>query len=127
MLGQFRFAAGVGDADIRGYDDVGRARVHGWVVEVEGKRRAVVELAERDARGGGIVFEDFDAGFGIGGAVEPDQRDVIFRGTNAGGVVGGFRVGNIARIGEQGDGRSAADELRDVAGWDRWATGRAWR
>ena len=104
VLGQLRFAAGVSDADVRGDDDVGRARVYGWVVVVERKRRAVVDLPERDARGGGIVFEDFDAGVGIGGALQPDQRDVIFRRPNAGGVVGGFGVRNIARVREQGDG-----------------------
>ena len=43
------------------------------------------------------------------------QRDVIFCRSDAGGVVGRFRVGNKARIGEQGGGRSADFELRDVA------------
>lgn len=53
-------AAGVSNADVRGYDDVGRARVFGWVVVVNRERGAVVELPERDPGGGGIIFEDFD-------------------------------------------------------------------
>ena len=62
VLGQFRGAAGVSDADVRGHDDVGRARVYGWVVVVKRERRAVVDLAELDSGGSGIVFEDFDGG-----------------------------------------------------------------
>src|ERR1700722_9169387 len=34
VFGEFRLAAGVSDADVGGDDDVGRAWVDGWVVEV---------------------------------------------------------------------------------------------
>src|SRR5579862_1473481 len=44
VLGQFRVAAGVSNAHVRGHDDVWRARVYGWVVEVKRQRRAVVDL-----------------------------------------------------------------------------------
>src|ERR1700729_4233654 len=85
----FRSAAGVSNADVRGHDDIGCARVSGWVVEVDGKRWAVVELPERDSSGGGIVFEDFDAGVGIGGALQPEERGGIFRWAEGRGGVGG--------------------------------------
>src|SRR5271166_5607988 len=102
--------AGVSDADILGDDDVRRAGVDGWVVIVERDRWPVVDLPERDSGAGGIIFEDFDAGVGIGGALQPEERDVIFRRPNAGRVFGGFRVWNIARLGEQRGRRSAVDE-----------------
>ena len=62
VLGQFLGAAGVSNADVRGHDDVRRARVDGWVVVVKCKRRAVVDLPELDSGGGGIRFEDIDGG-----------------------------------------------------------------
>ena len=45
----FRVAAGVSNADIRGHDDVRRAGVLGWIVEVKEQRRTVVDLPERDS------------------------------------------------------------------------------
>ena len=65
VLRLFLGAAGVSNADIRGDDDVRRARVDRRVVVVEGQRRAIVDLPERDSGGGGVGFEDVDAGFGI--------------------------------------------------------------
>src|ERR1700679_99911 len=62
VLGQFRGAAGVRNAHVRGHDDIRRARVFGWIVVVEGERRAVVDLAELDSGGGGIRFQDTDCG-----------------------------------------------------------------
>ena len=62
VLGQFRRAAGVSNADVRGHDDVRRARVYGWVVVVKNERRAVVDLPELDSGGRGIGFEDLDGG-----------------------------------------------------------------
>ena len=69
VLGQLCFAARVSDAHVRGYDDVRRPRIYGRVIEVERKRGAVVDLPERDSGCGSIIFKDFDAGFGIGGAL----------------------------------------------------------
>src|ERR1700722_16427392 len=112
-------AAGVGNADVRGHDDVRCAGVYGWVVEVNGERRAVEELAERDSGGAGIVFEDLDAGCGIGGVVEPEQRDVVFGRPDAGGVVGRFRdwagPSAVALLVDSENGRKPALESR-VAG-----------
>ena len=114
---KFLGATGVGNADVWRHDDIRRARVYGWVVVVEGKRGAVVNLPEFDPGGGGVLFEDLDARESIGGAVQPDQRDIIFRRSDAGGVVGRFRVRNVARIGKQSDGSSPVNQLRDVAVW----------
>src|SRR5579872_3288727 len=94
VLGQFLAAAGVSNADIRGHDDVGRARIYGRVVVIERQRRTVVDLPERDSGTGSIIFQDLDAGIGIGGVLQPDQRDVVFRRSNARRIVGGFRVWN---------------------------------
>ena len=52
-LRQFRRAAGVSHADVRGDDDVRRARVCGWFVVVQREGRAVVDLPELDSGGGG--------------------------------------------------------------------------
>src|SRR5208337_3980588 len=60
MLGQLLAAARVSNADVRGHDDVRRARVYGWVVVVKRKRRAVVDLPQVDSGRGGIRFEDLD-------------------------------------------------------------------
>ena len=49
VLGQFLGAGGVSDADVRGHDDVRGARVHGRVVVVKRKRRAVIDLPQRDS------------------------------------------------------------------------------
>src|ERR1700742_2973786 len=104
MLGEFGLAARVSDTHVWGHDNVGRARIYGWVIVVERKRRAVVDLAETDSSGGRrIIFENLDAGVGIGRVLQPDQRDVIFGRTDAGWVVRGFRKWDVACIGKQGD------------------------
>src|ERR1700722_10539862 len=104
MLGQLGLAARISDARVRGYDDVRRARIYGWVVVVDRKRRAIVDLPETDSGGGGgIIFKNFYAGIGIGRILQPNQRDVIFRRTYPGGVVGGFGSWDVAGIGKQRD------------------------
>src|ERR1700722_20715412 len=90
VLGKFRGASGVSNSDVRGDDNIRRAWVHGRIVVVNGKRRTIVNLAEFDSGGGGVIFEDFDARKSIGRVVQPDQRDVIFGWSNPGGVVGRF-------------------------------------
>src|SRR3984957_461527 len=127
VLGKFRGAAGVSNSDVRGDDNIRRAWVHGRIVVVNGKRRTIVNLAEFDSGGGGVIFEDFDARKSIGRVVQPDQRDVIFGRSNAGGVVGRFREGNESGIRKQSDGGSAGDGVRDVAVWVDRGLGGVWR
>ena len=47
----------------------------------------------------------------LDGAVQPEQRDVVFRGANAAGRIGRFRGRDEASVGEQRRGRSAVDGL----------------
>ena len=56
VLGLFCVAAGVRNADVRGHDDVRRARVYGWVVVVQRQARAIVELPKPDSGGRSIVL-----------------------------------------------------------------------
>jgi hypothetical protein len=101
VFGKFRFAAGVSDADIRSDDDVRSPRVLGRVVVVEREGGTVVNLAQANARAGrGVVFQNLDAGRCIRRALQPNQRDVIFRWPNARRVIGGLRIRYVARIGE---------------------------
>ena len=48
VLRQLRGAAGVGDADPRGHDNVRGTGIHGWVVIVERDRRAVENLPQAE-------------------------------------------------------------------------------
>ena len=99
----FGMAAGVSDADVRDYDDVRRARVSGRIVEINRERRAVEDLPQPDTSRRAIVLEDFYSRVSIRRTLQPEKRNVIFRRPDA-GAVGGFRVGNKARIGKQGRG-----------------------
>ncbi len=99
VLGELLAAAGVDDADIRGHDNIRSARIDGWVVVVKGKRRAEVDLAEADLVG--VLLEDLDAGSGVRGVLQPDERDIVFRRSNASGVDGGLGVWNVAGAGKQ--------------------------
>jgi hypothetical protein len=76
---------------------------------------------------GRVRFEDRDGVVRIEGALQPNKRDVIFGRCNSGGIVGGFRKWNEARVGETGDGRSAFNSLTDVAAGIDWRLGRAWQ
>lgn len=58
----FGVAAGVSDTDVRGHDDVRRARVIGRIAVVDREQRAVEDLANPDTSGGGVVFEDLYTG-----------------------------------------------------------------
>src|SRR5579862_4544514 len=99
---EFRGAAGIRNAYVRGHDDVRGAGIVSWVVEVQRERWAIVDLPEPDSgRHGGVRFEDSNGGVGIGGTGQPQQRNVIFRGANAGRVVGRLRKWHVASIGEQ--------------------------
>ena len=111
MLRQFSRAAGICNSNIRGDDDVRRARVYGGIVVIEDERGAVVNLAKRDSGRGSVVFENFDARISFGRALQPDERDVVFGWPNSGGIIGGFRIRNVTAIGKQSYRRSSVDEL----------------
>src|SRR5579872_7221483 len=97
VLFLLRGAAGVRNADVGGDNDVRRARVFGWVVVVDCKGWAVEDLPKGNPGGRGVIFEDFDAGVGIGGVLQPEERDVVFRGSDA-IAVGRLRVRDEACI-----------------------------
>ena len=101
VLRELLCAAGISDADIRGHDDIRRARVYGWVVEVKCERRAVIDLPKANSMAEALcsrmltlawVSEEFFS------QISETSSSV---GPMPVGVVGGFGVRNIARIREQ--------------------------
>ncbi len=78
VLGDLLAATRVGDADVGGNHDIGRARIHLGVIEdqIEGRTREDLPLSV-------VVFVRFEQGNGGRGLClvrEPDKRNVVFIG-----------------------------------------------
>lgn len=104
VLGQFGGAAGIGDTDVGGDDDVGSARIVGGQsrhVVVEREAGAVIDLA--DARGFEIAFQSRHGRCCVRGVGEPQDRDVILGGADAVGIRGDSDIGRRLAISVAGD------------------------
>src|SRR5579885_2474742 len=123
MLGLFMVAAGVSYADIRGHDDIGRARILAGIVEVELQRRTIEELSEADSCGSGVRLQESDCGIRVRRVGQPHQGDVVFRGANPAPIgILRWRHGDMQIVGDHRRRRNAVGTRLALV--QRWIDGR---